>query len=888
MGVNLKFLIAKLNETCRAAMEAAAALCVSRTNYEVDIEHLLICLLDVANCDLHRILAYFEIDSSRLAKDITTAMDRLKRGNARGPTLSPRIVKILTDAWTTTSIDHGAARIRSAALFSALLSSEDLSRLVQEISTEFLRVNLVTLRQNWDAILRGSVEEGGAASAGTAADGAGSRPAGPSQSPNLEQYTIDLTTAAHEGKIDPVFGREGEVRQIIDILTRRRQNNPILTGEAGVGKTAIVEGFALRVASGDVHPSLRNASVRTLDLGLLQAGAGIRGEFENRLKAVIAEIKASPQPVILFIDEAHTMIGAGGAAGQGDAANLLKPALARGELRTIAATTQAEYKKYFEKDAALARRFQVIKVEEPTEEQATDMMRGMAPTLEKHHGVRLLDEAVEAAVRLSHRYISGRQLPDKAISVLDTACARVSLTQTGTPPEIEDAGRRIGQLERTLSALDRERDTTSGDTARMDAVKALLSAATEEAARLNARWSEEKRLVQKAMELRSALESRKRVLGAAAGSGPADAEAVPETGELQALLTQLAGLQQDQPLVRESVDTQAVAEVIAGWTGIPVGRMLKAEIDSVLRLEQLLGERIVGQQHAIATIAKSIATARAGLEDPARPTGVFLLVGPSGVGKTETAIALAQVLYGGERNMVVINMSEYQEAHTVSGLKGSPPGYVGYGEGGVLTEAVRRKPYSVVLLDEMEKAHPDVLELFYQVFDKGRMEDAEGREIDFRNTVILMTSNSASEAIWRLCSDPETMPGGEALREAIMPELQKLFKPALLGRVTVVPYYPVSDAALRRIVEMKLDRVRQRLADSHRVSLTYEPALVDAVAARCKEVESGARNVDHVLTGTLLPDVSVSLLARMASGAQVSEVHVEVSGTGEFRHVLKP
>jgi type VI secretion system protein VasG len=582
------------------------------------------------------------------------------------------------------------------------------------------------------------------------------------------------------------------------------------------------------------------------------------------------------------------MIGAGGAAGQGDAANLLKPALARGELRTIAATTQAEYKKYFEKDAALARRFQVIKVEEPSEDQAIDMMRGMAPTLEKHHGVRLLDEAVEAAVRLSHRYISGRQLPDKAISVLDTACARVSLTQTGTPPEMEDAHRRIGQLERTLAALERERDTASGDAGRVEDVKALLASANKEAERLNARWSEERRLVQKALELRAAMEKQKTVRAAAAGTSAPDSVAAPDRGELQAILGQLANIQQELPLVRESVDTQAVAEVIAGWTGIPVGRMLKAEIDSVLKLQELLEERIVGQSHAITTIAKTIATARAGLEDPARPTGVFLLVGPSGVGKTETAMALANVLYGGERNMVVINMSEYQEAHTVSGLKGSPPGYVGYGEGGVLTEAVRRKPYSVVLLDEMEKAHSDVLELFYQVFDKGRMEDAEGREIDFRNTVILMTSNSASESIWRLCADPETMPAGEALRGAIMPELQKLFKPALLGRVTVVPYYPVSDAALRRIVEMKLDRVRQRLAESHRVEFTYDPALVDAVACRCKEVQSGARNVDHVLTGTLLPDLSVNLLARMASGAEVSEVHVNVLDNGDFRPILRP
>ena len=883
MTVNLKFLIAKLDDTCRAAMEAAAALCVSRTNYEVDIEHLLLSLLDIANCDVHRILAYFEVDASRLSKDLTTALDRLKRGNSRGPTLSPRIMQMLTDAWTIASIDYSDARIRSGVLFSALMASDDLSRLVQDISAEFLRINLMTLRQNWDAVLRGSAE-GAKPGAPGAQPGAPASAGGPTTTPNLDQYTIDLTAMARAGSIDPVYGRDPEIRQVIDILTRRRQNNPILTGEAGVGKTAIVEGFAMRIVAGDVHPSLRDVSLRTLDLGLLQAGAGIRGEFENRLKAVIAEVKASPQPIILFIDEAHTMIGAGGAAGQGDAANLLKPALARGELRTIAATTQAEYKKYFEKDAALARRFQVVKVEEPGEEQAIDMMRGVALNLERHHGVRLLDEAVEAAVRLSHRYISGRQLPDKAVSVLDTACARVALSQTGTPPEIEDARRSIGSLERQIATLEREAETGAPHGLRLDQARHQHCAALEKLRALESRWAEEKRLVENALAARTRIENAAVARKAAAGAGDETGAGEAARTEMQDALQRLEALQQGRPLVEVSVDAQSVAEVIAGWTGIPVGRMLKAEIDSVLTLEDQLAARIVGQPQALSAIAKRVSTTRAGLEDPARPTGVFLLVGPSGVGKTETALALAEVLYGGERNLVMLNMSEYQEAYTVSGLKGSPPGYVGYGEGGVLTEAVRRKPYCVLLLDEMEKAHTDVMELFYQVFDKGRMEDAEGREIDFRNTIIIMTCNIASDRILELCSDPETMPGAEALRDALMPHLQKAFKPSLLSRLTVVPYYPIGDKALRRIIELKLNRVQRRMADSHRIELDYSPEVIDAIAARCKEVESGARNIDHVLTGTLLPDISRTVLASMGRGITVRRVEIYISENSTFSH----
>jgi len=887
---DLKSLVVKLNPTCRNAMEAAARLCVARSNYEVDLEHLLVSLMEIPNCDALRVLDHFEVDQARLSRDLAQALERLKTGNLRGAVLSPRIVKMLTEAWTFTSIELSGAEIRSGALIVAMLGTEDLGRLVQESSIEFLKINLTTLRRSWGVIVAGSVEDGRRAATGQAASsGPTAAPvAGRSATPNLDQYTIDLTAAAREGKLDPVLGRDFEIRQVIDILTRRRQNNPILTGEAGVGKTAIVEGFALRVAAGDVPPALREVSVRTLDLGLLQAGAGIRGEFENRLKSVIAEVNASPQPVVLFIDEAHTMIGSGGSAGQADAANLLKPALARGELRTIAATTQAEYKKYFEKDAALARRFQVVKVDEPTEEAAIHMMRGLAPRLERHHGVRVLDEAVSAAVRLSHRYISGRQLPDKAVSVLDTACARVALTQTATPPAVEDCRRRIGQLETEIAALEREGAAGGGNPEWLCQRKREAGEAKAELAQLDSRWQVERELVQRLVDVRAQLEAH-----------PGDAERLRE--DLARLSRELEAAQAGEPLLHACVDVGMVAEVIAGWTGIPVGRMMKDEIDSVLNLQEVLAQRIVGQPQALRMIAKRIQTARAGLDDPARPTGVFLLVGPSGVGKTETALALAEALYGGERNMVTINLSEYQEAYTVSGLKGSPPGYVGYGEGGILTEAVRRRPYCVVLLDEMEKAHPDVMELFYQVFDKGRMEDAEGREIDFRNTLILMTSNTGSDTIRKLWSGSRIHLGfaqieqiehaademtADEIVEALRPELRHVFKPALLGRLTVVPYRPIGDAALRRIIELKLEKIGRRLQESHQVEMEYAPEVVEAMARRCSEVESGARNVDHILSETLLPEISRELLARMAAGVGCRRVAVR-GGEGGFRYDIE-
>ena len=887
MNVSLKSLISKLNDTCRNALEAAAGLCLTRTHYDVDIEHLFLKLSEAPDTDFQRIMRHYEIDTSRLSRDLTRALDRLKTGNARTPALSPRIPRLITDAWTIASIDFSAAMVRSGHLLLALLADDDLGRLARESSAEFQKVSVEDLRKNLPDLVAGSGEDKSEARA-VAPESAVTGAAGSSKTPALDQYTIDLTGRARKGDIDPVLGRDFEIRQLVDILTRRRQNNPILTGEAGVGKTAVVEGLALRVVAGDVPPPLLNVSLRGLDLGLLQAGAGVKGEFENRLKSVIAEVKASAQPVIIFIDEAHTMIGAGGQAGQGDAANLLKPALARGELRTIAATTWSEYKKYFEKDAALARRFQVVKVEEPTEPQAVIMMRGLVETLERHHNVRVLDEAVEAAVRLSHRYISGRQLPDKAVSVLDTACARVALGQLATPPAVEDCRRRITAIETESGILERESITGGNYGERLEALRNEKTAAESRLAELESRWAEEKRVIGELRSIREKLEAnaaRSKEKTDERGNGKLSAADVERLqADLARLNGELTQVQGETPLMQVCVDGQTIAEVVSGWTGIPVGKMVKNEILTVLSLKDLMEKRIIGQSQALEAITQRIRTARAKLEDPRRPIGVFMLVGPSGVGKTETALTLADVLYGGERNMVTINMSEYQEPHTVSGLKGSPPGYVGYGEGGVLTEAVRRKPYCVLLLDEMEKAHTDVMELFYQVFDKGVLEDAEGREIDFKNTLILMTSNVGTDTIMKLCADPETRPDPEKLAEALRPDLLKVFKPAFLGRAIIVPYYPIADDAMRKIIELQLGRIRARLLENNRAHFSYDDALVTAIARRCTEVESGARNVDHILTRTLLPEISQEFLARMAEGQAIARVNVSVSGDGGFKY----
>lgn len=927
MNVNLKSLVGRLNDTCRSALEDAAGLCLSRTNYDVEIEHLLMKLLEKDDTDLHKICNHFEVNVDRLTKDVNTSLDRLKTGNTRTPSLSERIPDWMQDAWLLASIEFGSAKVRSGHLILALLQNGSLSRIAQDISREFQHISVEKLHADLENIIADSVEEREATALGeTAGVSSGNQVASGVQGKTkaLDQYAEDLTAKAREGKIDPILGRDAEIRQIVDILTRRRQNNPILTGEAGVGKTAVVEGFALRIAEGDVPEPLKNVAVRVLDLGLLQAGAGVKGEFENRLKSVIDEVKASPQPIILFIDEAHTMIGAGGAAGQNDAANLLKPALARGELRTIAATTWAEYKKYFEKDAALARRFQVVKIEEPDEEKAIGMMRAIAGKMEEHHNVRILDESIVDCVKLSHRYITGRQLPDKSVSVLDTACAKVAIGQGATPAPVEDATRRIDHLSREIESLEREEVTGSDHSERLEELKTSLSEAEVELEKLNAQWKKEKELTEKIRNIRIKLERSRfdekaadqtsaigssedsQTESAAAATaednssptGDATATATaPESNEsinieqlkeeLKKANAELKELQGENPLMSPVVDAQAIAEVISGWTGIPVGKMVADEILQIINLENTLGERVLGQDHALREIAERVKTSRAKLTDPKRPIGVFLLVGTSGVGKTETALALADTLYGGERNLISINMSEYQESHTVSSLKGSPPGYVGYGEGGVLTEAVRRKPYSVVLLDEVEKAHPDVMELFYQVFDKGVLEDGEGREIDFKNTIILLTSNVATDLIMSLSADPETRPDPKGLEEAIRPELVKAFKPALLGRMVTVPYYPISDDILKEIVKLQLKKIEKRIANNHGAKFSYDDTVIDTVASRCTDVDSGARNVINILTGTLLPEMSGEVLSRMASGEPISKVHVKIGDDENFAYDIQ-
>jgi type VI secretion system protein VasG len=895
MNVNLKSLVGKLNHTTRAALEAAAGLCLSRTHYDIEIEHLLLKLLDEAQADLPILLKHFGVDKSKVTADLTRSLDKLKSGNARTPAISPTLMRSLTEGWTLGSLDYGANEIRSGFVLLALLTVDELARLMEEISREWRKISLESLRKDLLALTQMSAETSSPLESAQPGAGENGRPAAGGKTPSLDQYTVNLTENARRGKIDPVLGRDSEIRQIVDILMRRRQNNPILTGEAGVGKTAVVEGFAARVAAGDVPPPLRKVNVHTLDLALLQAGAGVKGEFENRLKTLIQEVKSSPTPIILFIDEAHTMIGAGGQAGQNDAANLLKPALARGELRTIAATTWSEYKKYFEKDAALARRFQVVKVDEPSEDQCATMLRGVVASLEKHHDLRILDEAVMSAVKLSHRYLAGRQLPDKAVSVLDTACARLALGQNATPPAIEDATRRLDDLAVQQRILEREAAVGADHQERLAIIAKEKATTGGELQRWQEQWEKEKELVGKIRESRAELE--KAAAASAASASQASATPVVQDGgsaaqpamavaigtePLAALEAELLALQGENPLMRVCVDTQIVSEVISGWTGIPVGKMVRDEIASVLDLDRQLGQRIIGQDHALRTIAQRIITSRASLDDPGKPVGVFLFVGPSGVGKTETALALSDFLYGGERNLITINMSEFQEAHTVSTLKGSPPGYVGYGEGGVLTEAVRRRPYSVVLLDEVEKAHPDVLEIFYQVFDKGVMEDGEGREIDFKNTIILLTTNACTDTMMKLCADPETAPGPEALVTALKPELNKIFKAAFLGRLLVVPYLPVRDEALKRIVSLKLAKIKKRLNENHAVEFQHDDDLVSEIARRCTEVESGARNIDNILTNTLLPEVSRELLGRLAEEREIQAVKVSIGTEGRF------
>ena len=899
MSTSLKTLISKLNDPCRMAAERAANLCISRGNYEVDLEHLFLALAEQPESDFITVAKRSGISPSALERDLNDEIGRFKTGNTRTPVFSPHLPKLFEQAWLIASLDTRYPRIRSGHLLLALMNESDLSQLAHRGSKQFAKIQREVLKHDFDKLTEGSLEAreaegmaGGSAAPADTPDAPIPTP-GASATPALDQFTTNLTERARAGKIDPVIGRDAEIRQTIDILMRRRQNNPILTGEAGVGKTAVVEGLALRIAKDDVPPPLIGVELHTLDMGLLQAGASVKGEFENRLKNVIDEVKKSPKPIILFIDEAHTMIGAGGQSGQNDAANLLKPALARGELRTVAATTWAEYKKYFEKDAALARRFQVVKIEEPTEPLAAAMLRAMVPLMEQHFGIRVLDEAVSEAVRLSHRYISGRQLPDKAISVLDTACAKVALGQSATPALIDEAQKRLERERAELSALERESASGLWHDTRMGELKAQIEAIEQDLAAHQQRFEEEKTLVAEILALREAREN-----AAAEADALPEAETAPKKAkkngkapadEIELKVVRLHELQGETPMVPLQVDGHVVAEIVAAWTGIPLGKMVKDEIQTVLKLQPLLQARVIGQDHALDAVAQRVRTARANLEDPNKPKGVFLFVGPSGVGKTETALALADVLYGGERKLVTINMSEYQEAHSVSGLKGSPPGYVGYGEGGVLTEAVRRNPYSVVLLDEVEKAHPDVLELFFQIFDKGVLDDAEGREIDFRNTLIILTSNVGSSQIMQACLNKpaEELPEADDLADALRPVLFKHFKPAFLGRLKVVPYYPISDDVLVEIIELKLRRIRDRIAANHKAEFAWDDKLVEAVLARCTEVDSGARNVDHILSGTLLPQVAQSVLERMAEGGDITRIRATALKNGEFKYTIK-
>jgi type VI secretion system protein VasG len=848
-----------------------------------------------------------------LVSHLTAALDRLPRGSTSISGFSSDLMEAARQGWVYATLLFGESQVRTGHLIVAMMKDDRLKFILPAVSREFEKLKLDDLTDNFAKIVGGSVEDAMVATDGTGlAAGAGAAPgeasgamapAAMGKQEALARFSVDLTERARKGEMDPIVGRDEEIRQIVDILMRRRQNNPILTGEAGVGKTAVVEGFAQRIVAGDVPPLLQNVSVRTLDLGLLQAGASMKGEFENRLRQVIDEVQSSAKPIILFIDEAHTLIGAGGSAGQGDAANLLKPALARGTLRTIAATTWAEYKKYFEKDAALTRRFQVVKIDEPSEDKAVMMMRRLAAVQEKHHKVQILDEALVDSVRLSHRYIPARQLPDKSVSLLDTAAARVAISQFAVPAEVDDCRRRIEALKTEQEIIAREEAVGADHKQRRADIEDKLQTENKTLEGLEARWKQEKDLVAKVLQMQGRLkgdgqakveapkdqkakdpkakdEKGKDEKGKEAKPAAPPAPAMPPEertkllGDLHGVQAELKTLQGESPLILPSVDSQAVASVVADWTGIPVGKMVKNEIEAVLKLADTMEQRVIGQRHALDTIAKRIQTSRAGLDNPNRPIGVFMLVGPSGTGKTETALVLAEVLYGGEHNVITINMSEFQEAHTVSTLKGAPPGYVGYGEGGVLTEAVRRRPYSVVLLDEVEKAHPDVHEIFFQVFDKGWMEDGEGRMIDFKNTIILLTSNTGSDLIMNMCKDPELLPNVEGVAKALREPMLKKFPAALLGRLVVVPFFPITDTVLKLIIRLQLGRIKKRLAENQRIPFTYDDPVVELIASRCTEVESGARMVDAILTHSLLPQISQEYLSRLVAGVEIKRVHV--------------
>jgi type VI secretion system protein VasG len=894
-------LFGKLNRLAYQAVEGATVFCKLRGNPYVELVHWLHQILQNQNSDIHRIAEHYKLDPGKIVGDMQRALDALPRGASSISDLSEHLEDATERAWVWGSLLFNASQVRTGFIVLGMLKTPALRNILFGISQEFKKIKPDDLAENFRDAVNGSPEEGQGATDGShvgsgapGEDAGAMAPAAMGKEEALKKYCTDLTQQARDGKMDPIVGRDEEIRQVVDILMRRRQNNPILTGEAGVGKTAVVEGFALRIARGDVPPALKEARILALDVGLLQAGASMKGEFENRLKAVIEEVQASVTPIIMFIDETHTLVGAGGAAGTGDAANLLKPALARGTLRTIGATTWAEYKKHIEKDPALTRRFQTVVVDEPSPTKAILMMRGIASMLEKHHKVQVLDEAIEAAVNLSARYIPARQLPDKSVSVLDTACARVAVSQHAVPAEVDDSRRRIEALVTELGIIDRDETAGYDVTERRTAITGIKAEEESRLAGLTARWDAEKAVVEEILALRAKLREGGAPVDpapAATSGAPAPEGASPLTEEQRAALVaelraknaELTTMQGDSPLILPIVDAMAVGSVVGDWTGIPVGRMLKDELQTVIDLAKLLAKRVIGQDHAMEMIAKRIQTARAGLDNPSKPIGVFMLAGTSGVGKTETALALAEVMYGGEQNVITINMSEYQEAHTVSSLKGAPPGYIGYGEGGVLTEAVRRKPYSVVLLDEVEKAHPDVHEIFFQVFDKGVMEDGEGRSIDFRNCMILLTTNAGTDLITDLCADPDLIPEPDAIAKALREPLLKIFPPALLGRLVVIPYYPLSPTMIAQITRLQLNRIKKRVETAHAVPFEYTDAVVDQIVARCQEVESGGRMIDAIVTNTMLPDISGEFLRRMMTGKAVVRVALDVTGN-EFTY----
>lgn len=910
--ISLEAVTGKLNRVGYEAFIQALRQAKGAGNRNVELAHWLAQILLRRSTDIGLTAQHYGLDMGRLAADIGGVIEGFRKNETEMPGVANNIVDVLDRGWHYATLFFGETQIRTGHVLVAALKSNDLRRALTAISKEFAKIPVEDLAAGYGKIWKDSEEENLRPMDGSGLRAAGTPGAeqaeGAKGTTALDRFSQDLTVKARSGTMDPILGRDDEIRQVIDVLMRRRQNNPILTGEAGVGKTAIAEGFAQRVAAGDVPPPLRGVRICALDIGLMQAGASMKGEFEQRLRSVIDEVQASPTPVILFIDEAHTLIGAGGQAGTGDAANLLKPALARGTLRTIAATTWSEYRQYFEKDPALTRRFQPVQVDEPDVARCCTMLRGLIGPMEKHHKVRISDAAIVAAVQLSSRYIPARQLPDKAVSLLDTACARVAISQSATPAAIEDARVGISALEQEQAALTADQDLGSETAKRLGEIETEIAERREKLAALEAAWASELAIVEEVKALRAKLGEKPAEASADPKAEVARQEASDAAGEMPAAdaaepaaepppvvdpaatraalgekFTALSEIDPAQRMIYAHVDEQSVASVVSDWTGIPVGRMVKDEIETVLNLAETLNKRVVGQGHGISMIAKRIETNRARLDNPNKPIGVFMLCGPSGVGKTETALALAEALYGGEQNVITINMSEFQEAHTVSTLKGAPPGYVGYGEGGRLTEAVRRKPYSVVLLDEVEKAHPDVHELFFQVFDKGQMEDGTGRRIDFKNTLIILTSNVGTDEIMSMAANGAEKPEPETMALALRPALLKVFPPALIGRLVTIPYYPLSPDMLGGIARLQLGRIGKRLRDNHAAVFTYDDAVVDYIVAQCNDPDSGGRMIDNIITNSMLPALSRAILNLQLDKKPLSEAVVSVVD-GEFRY----